>query len=122
MKFITDENIGFEVIKPLRNLDFDIKSILEVDKGADDVEVLSLANKEDRILITTDKDFGELVYVNKLTHSGVILLRLKKDSSKNKLKVLKTLFRTRLEELEKAFTVITESKVRIKKDEVKQKD
>lgn len=79
--------------------------------------MLYLANQENRILITTDKDFGELVYVNKLIHSGIILLRLKNDSSKNKLKVLKSLLKTHLEELEKAFTVVTDSKVRIKKEE-----
>lgn len=117
MKFLTDENIGFKVINPLRNLGFDIKSILEISRGSSDIPVLSLANKEGRILITTDKDFGELVFVNKLIHKGVILLRLKKDSSKNKLKVLKRLFSTRLEELENAFTVAIESRVRIKKEE-----
>lgn len=117
MKFLTDENIGFEVIKSLRAIGFDIKSILETNRGVDDETVLSIANKENRILITTDKDFGELVYINKLVHRGVILLRLKNDSSENKFKVLKSLFETRLEELEKAFTVVTEKKVRIRKDE-----
>ena len=115
MKFIADENIGFEVILPLRQLGFDIKSVLETNPGGDDAIVLSLANRENRILITTDKDFGELVYVAKLINSGVILLRLKNDSSKNKLKVLKSLFNSRLKELKKTFTVVTESKVRIKK-------
>ena len=117
MKFLTDENIGFKVINPLRKLGFDIKSILESDKGVDDAIVLSIANEEDRILITTDKDFGELVYIKKLIHSGVILLRLKNDSSINKLKVLESLFNTRLKDLEKAFTVVTENKVRIRKDD-----
>ena len=116
MKFLTDENIGFKVINPLRKNGFDIKSILETNPGADDVKVLSIANTEDRILITTDKDFGELVYVNKLVHAGVILLRLSNDSSENKIKVLKSLFKLHLEELEKAFTVVTENKVRIRKD------
>jgi len=117
MKFLTDENIGFKVIKPLRNLGFDIESILENHKGADDTTVLSLANQENRILITTDKDFGELVYVNKLIHSGIVLLRLKNDSSENKLKVLNSLLKTHLKELGKAFTVVTDSKVRINKEE-----
>lgn len=116
MKFLADENIGFEIIKSLRKSGFDIKSILEANRGINDAIVLSLANKENRILITTDKDFGELVYINKFIHSGVILLRLKNDSSKNKLKILKNLFELHLVELKKAFTVVTESKVRIRKD------
>lgn len=116
MKFLADENIGYKIIKPLRELGFDIKSILEISKGLADVTVLSLADKESRILITTDKDFGELVYVNKLIHSGVILLRLNNDSSENKLKVLRKLFEMHLKQLSKGFTVVTENKVRIRKD------
>lgn len=116
MKFLADENIGYKVIKPLRELGFDIKSILEINKGLADLTVLSLSDKESRILITTDKDFGELVYVNKLIHSGVILLRLNNDSSENKLKVLRKLFEMHTKELEEAFIVVTESKVRIRKD------
>lgn len=113
MKFLADENIGFKVISPLRNLGFDIKSILEIARGTKDENVLSLANKEKRILITTDKDFGELVFVNKLVHHGVILLRLRDESSENKLKVLQSLFETRLDELRGMFTIVTEYSVRI---------
>lgn len=116
MKFLADENIGYKIIKPLRELGFDIKSILEIDKGLVDLAVLSFANKENKILITCDKDFEELVYLNKLIHSGVILLRLNNDSSENKLKVLKKLLEVHLKQLNKAFTVVTESKVRIRKD------
>ncbi|MEK7534435.1 MAG: DUF5615 family PIN-like protein [Patescibacteria group bacterium] len=43
MKFLTDENIGFKVTNPLRKNGFDIKSILETNPGADDVNVLSIA-------------------------------------------------------------------------------
>lgn len=113
MKFFTDENIGFLVIKPLRKQGFDIRSILEISPGSKDTEVLSLANKENRILITTDKDFGELVYAQKLIHAGVILLRLKNDSSKNKIKVLRNLFTAHGEKLAKAFTVLQDNRVRI---------
>lgn len=114
MKFLVDEDIGFGVIKPLRSLGFDIKSILETKRGSDDSEVLSLANNEERIVITADKDFGELVFAQKLAHKGVILLRPKRDSSKNKLELLKKLLEQYQEELEGAFTVVTESKVRIR--------
>lgn len=113
MKFLTDENIGFKVVFPLRDLGFDIKSILETGRGSKDTSVFSLAKREGRILITTDKDFGELVYVTKLVHKGVILLRLRNNSSTNKLKVLKELFRTHKGELEGAFTVVKEGNVRI---------
>lgn len=66
MKFLTDENIGFEVVVPLRKFGFDIESIIEIDRGADDAKVLAYANRYNRILVTTDKDFGELVYAQNL--------------------------------------------------------
>lgn len=113
IKFLADENIGFGVIVPLRKLGFDIKSVLEGNRGVEDVKILSVANKEKRILITADKDFGELVNARKLVHAGVILLRLKDDSSQNKLKVLRYLFRVYLEELRGAFTVIKDNLIRI---------
>lgn len=53
-----------------------------------DTDILSIANKDNRILLTTDKDFGELVFKEKLVHSGVILLRLKDESVENKKRVL----------------------------------
>lgn len=116
MKFLTDENIGFAVINPLRSLGFDIKSILEVGRGADDISVLSLANREGRILITTDKDFGELVYANKLIHKGVILLRLRNDSSEKKFKVLGSLLTASPDTLGETFTVVTDGTVRSRND------
>lgn len=118
MKFLADENIGLAVVTPLRKLGFDIQSIIEIQPGASDTQVLSLANKDSRILITTDKDFGELVYAQKLAHAGVILLRLRDESSANKLKVLKTVLGKHTEELKKSFTVATDSKIRIIKPEL----
>ena len=45
-------------------------------KGSADEEVLSISLKESSILITEDKDFGELVYRLKKAHIGIILIRL----------------------------------------------
>lgn len=50
--------------------------VISCPQGASDVEVLELANREERIMITFDKDFGELVFKEKLIHKGVIFLRL----------------------------------------------
>ena len=113
MKFLADENIGLSVVQPLRNLGVDIKSISEISPGISDPDVLNLADNENRILITTDKDFGELVYLKKLTHKGVILLRLTKDTARNKLEVLSRVLVQSDLNLENSFTVVTETKIRI---------
>ena len=115
MKFLADENVGLEVVKSLRNSGFDIKSVIEINPGATDAQILSMANEKNRILITGDKDFGELVYFGKLAYSGVILLRLKKDSLQNKINVLHKLLHHHLDQLKGTFTVVDESRVRIRK-------
>lgn len=114
MKFLADENIGLQVINSLHRSGFDIKSVLHIRPGISDAQILTLANQEKRTLITADKDFGELVYSGKLAHSGVILLRLKKDSSQNKIKVLHQLIHKYSNKLHQAFTVVTETTVRIR--------
>ncbi len=88
MKFITDENLGIQVPQYLKDLGYDVISATEVALSKPDSDILAIANKEGRILLTTDKDFGELVFKEKLIHSGVILLRLKDESVENKKKVL----------------------------------
>lgn len=113
MKFFADENIGLTVVKALRKLGLDVQSVIEIQTGISDTKVLSLANKSSRIIITTDKDFGELVYAQKLAHAGIILLRLRDESSVNKFKILKALIEKHTEELKKSFTVATDGKIRI---------
>lgn len=88
MKFITDENLGIRVPKYLRTLGYDVISAIEVALSKPDTDILYIANEEDRIILTTDKDFGELVFKEGLAHSGVILLRLKDESVENKKRVL----------------------------------
>ncbi len=62
MKVIADEGVDKPIVDALRMEGFDVLYILETNQGADDEFILSLANEEQRILLTQDKDFGELVY------------------------------------------------------------
>lgn len=111
MKFIADENLGIKVPKYLASLGFDIVSVKEIAQGVPDTDVLELANKEGRILITLDKDFGELVFKEKLIHTGVILLRLKDEFVENKKKVLFRELKSK-KKFENKFTVVSDVKKR----------
>ena len=53
-----------------------MRPIYQGSPGLDDSDVLSLAVEDDRILITADKDFGEMVFRERRLHKGIILLRL----------------------------------------------
>lgn len=75
MEFLADESCALPVIQSLRAAGHDVVSIAESDPGAHDEQVLARALNEKRVLITEDRDFGELVYARGRSSAGVILLR-----------------------------------------------
>lgn len=81
--------------------------------GLTDEEILDKAYKEDFIVITCDKDFGELVYKHQLPHKGIVLLRLKDETLTSKIAVLGQLLSQYAAQLPEKFTVVTEMGVRI---------
>jgi predicted nuclease of predicted toxin-antitoxin system len=77
MRFLLDENADLRLAAHLRNLGHDVKSVVaNYGYAVPDSRVLALAHQEQRILITNDKDFGELVFLHRQSHAGVILFRL----------------------------------------------
>ncbi len=62
MNFVVDEGVDLQIVKALRKKRHDVLYIAELASGITDDLVLQYANQQDRILITRDKDFGELVY------------------------------------------------------------
>ena len=77
-----------------------------------DEDFLKIANAEKRILITNDKDFGELTFLQKKVSAGVILLRVKGQVSQDKVKLIEKLLRNYTNKLSNHFIVITKSKIR----------
>ena len=114
LKLLLDENIGRIVAQGLRSQGYDIKSILEEHPSLDDASVLLLAQKERRILVTLDKDFGKLIFLNSNKHVGVIFLRLKKESPENILAVLTDILSRYKNKLRNRFITSPESSIRLK--------
>src|SRR5262249_10512416 len=75
MHLLADESCAGSVIRALREAGHNLVAISEVAKGATDEQVLERAYSDKRILITEDRDFGELVYARCRPSSGVMLLR-----------------------------------------------
>lgn len=75
MNFLADEICAAPVIQALREAGHDVVAIAEVAKGAVDEQVMEHALGERRILITEDRDFGELVYARGRPSAGVILVK-----------------------------------------------
>jgi predicted nuclease of predicted toxin-antitoxin system len=112
LKFLADVNIEKQIVEFLKNHGYDVIWIPEYDNRLTDDKLLELAKNEHRILITNDKDFGELVFLQRKVSSGIILLRIKDQSIEKKIKNLKKLFDFSQAKVENHFVVITENKIR----------
>lgn len=77
VRILADENFPSPIIRALRDKGHDVASVKEMMRGASDREVLARAQAEERLVVTFDKDFGELAFRSRLpATSGVILFRL----------------------------------------------
>mgnify|MGYP000206361270 FL=1 len=115
LRFLIDVNVGIKVEQYLKDNGFDILCIRDINPMMTDKEILYLAKQENRILLTLDKDFGELVYNSGLLHSGVLLLRLENEKISNKIEILKTILDKFSTDLQGKFCVYQDGKIRIKK-------
>jgi hypothetical protein len=77
MRFLADENFPAAAVAAVRETGHDIVWVTVAAPGASDVDVLAWAAHEGRVVLTFDKDFGELAKASKLPKtSGVILFRI----------------------------------------------
>lgn len=76
MRFLADEGVDRAIVGALSSDGHDVRWMAEELGGAKDDDVLGAAVGDARILITEDKDFGELVYRRRLHHRGVVLVRV----------------------------------------------
>ena len=72
---MADESCARPVIQALRKAGHDVIAIAEVAAGASDETVIERAAHEGRVLLTEDRDFGELVYAHGLPSAGVVFVK-----------------------------------------------
>lgn len=115
LKFLADESLEYSIVLYLREIGYDVIAIAEDFPSVKDKQVLSMALQENRIIITNDKDFGDLVFVNKLLHKGLILLRFRTEEVEIKIKFLKSFLNHYSNKIVNKFSVIDEAKIRIRR-------
>lgn len=114
MNFLADESVDKAIVECLRENGQLVMYIAEMEPGLSDEEVIQAANKENAILITADKDFGELVYRLKRISHGVILIRLSGLSTVRKGQIVYATVGKHMKELAHTFTVVTPGIIRIR--------
>lgn len=114
MRFIVDESTGMAVARYLRESGHDVLVVSETMPQADDSQILTCAASEERILITNDKDFGELVFRTRQVHHGVLLLRLRDESSVSRVRMVRLVVEKYTDRLRGHFVVATEKAIRVR--------
>jgi predicted nuclease of predicted toxin-antitoxin system len=111
MRFVADECVDAELVRALRAAGHEVAYILETSKGADDLTVLRIATEERRILITEDKDFGELAFRQSAV-AGVMLLRIEPEHRHRKWDRLRIAVERFGDDLQERYTVVELNRVR----------
>lgn len=115
LKFIIDVGVGKKVEDFLYKSGYDVLSAREINPSMSDIKIIGIASKDNRIIITMDKDFGELVYNSGLTHKGILLLRTENCSGDKKVIILSEILNDYSGELEENFCVFSKDKLRIRR-------
>jgi len=115
MNLVADESVDRQVVERLRDDGHSVWYIAEMAPSISDDEVLQIANNGSAPLITSDKDFGELVFRQHLVSYGVILIRLSGLSAKSKANIVSSTITNHAKEILGNFTVISPSRIRIRK-------
>ena len=114
MNILADESVDRQIVERLRQAGHGVTYIAEMEPGISDEIVLQRANEKEALLLTVDKDFGELTYRQKLIHHGVVLIRLAGLSNQVKADVVAQALRERGGEFVNAFTVISPGMIRVR--------
>jgi predicted nuclease of predicted toxin-antitoxin system len=115
MKLFADEGLDFPIVLALREQGYEVIYAAEIACGAADEILLQKAFSENAILITKDKDFGELVIRRQLPVLILILIRIDQLNLSSNIEIVVNFIVSYEAELKGSFTVIQEDKIRIRK-------
>jgi predicted nuclease of predicted toxin-antitoxin system len=114
MILLADEGVDREIVARLRLDGHEVLYVAEMDPGISDDLVLERAREESAVLVTSDKDFGELVFRQLRAASGVILIRLAGLSAATKSALVSEAVSKYSSEIGGSFTVVSPGAVRIR--------
>jgi len=112
VRFLADECCPAPVVAALRGLGHDVTHVLERNPGASDEWVANEAMREDRIVITEDYDFGEMVIRRGLALPGVALMAMGALAPSERAARLIDVIRTAPEMMQHALAIVEPARVR----------
>ncbi|MFT3785917.1 MAG: DUF5615 family PIN-like protein [Tepidisphaeraceae bacterium] len=109
MRFLADAHISTELVAMIRELGHDCSDASSIPSRMPDLDVLKMAVGEGRIVVTADKDFGELVFVHAIPCPGVILIRVTAADELDRVAQVRAAWPTALSRLPGSFVTIASS-------------
>jgi len=112
VRFIADVNIEKRIVLFLRSSGHDVLWIPEYDCRLTDEQLLALAVDQGRILLTNDKDFGSLVFLQKKLSCGIVLFRIQDQNVRVKITILKNMLLRYQYKFSGCFVTIARKRIR----------
>ena len=116
MNLFADESVDAVIVARLRSDGHAVQHVAEMAPGLSDDRVLEHAREAQSILLTSDKDFGELVFRLRQITAGVVLIRLSGIPARSKAGIVAEAVKRHGTEMQRAFTVVSVSGIRIHQD------
>jgi len=114
MRFLADANIESAIVLWLRAEGHDVVWANEFPPSVPDERLLELARNENRIVLTYDRDFGDLVFRERLVSSGVVLLRFQAPLQAQRLEMSQSYWPCIEETALGHFMVVSDRRVRVR--------
>ena len=114
MNILVDVSAGQAIADALRALGHDVAAVRDRDPKMHDTDILAWAVAEQRLVVTMDKDFGELVFHAGMAHAGVLLLRLEGARSAEKANTVNDIISHHASKLPGRFAVYQDGHLRIR--------
>jgi predicted nuclease of predicted toxin-antitoxin system len=114
LRLLVDAGVGTAVEAWFRSAGHDAAAVRDRDPRMPDADILAWAVAEQRIVVTMDKDFGELVYRSGQAHAGVLLLRLDDADSAAKVRIVQAVVAGYADQLPGHFCVYQDGQLRVR--------
>ena len=113
MRFLADESCDFSVVRALREAGYDVQAVKDASPRADDEQVAQIAIGDQRILLTEDKDFGQIIFAAGKRPPGVIFMRFPGNRRRSLVAAVLELLEKVGEGITGRFVVLQPGRVRI---------
>jgi predicted nuclease of predicted toxin-antitoxin system len=113
MEFLANENFPLPSVNLLRQAGYNVASVTEGFPGIEDSQVLTYAADEQRVILTFDRDYGELIYRLRLpSPRGIIYMRFRPHTPEEPAVMFLNLLQTEGLKLDGQFTVVDRDRIR----------